>query len=475
MNEPSSSAAGLKSNENRVLDALANAATPLSKGELARQVFGETTGSTQAMISRVTRDLHLRGLIEETQQGRFREVVITEHGRRAALPPLARGPFTRQQFLNLRIAAGGNATRNVESHPLRARNIKHLHSAAAISAHHLAKRSTWTESDELFAQCLLTLMDEQPDGIDAKRDLGEIRPLVARWPKVDIWKAALVEVLALIQDDEERTNNASKLAAELLRLAGDCLTTPETSLLWAAGTGSLLGPLRSSYQSGGGLRSSLVESLRDTLLRGEGVNERMSHYWRARCLIAFGSFRAARHDWPRRPFDMIHNPGDDELSRTADRVGLDVAASGEVNVAIFDHDHFANATILPRVVSRMSALPEGRECVDAIFEDRDGWSAAWNEAHRTLLEDSPAYRTSVAAVQTLPERIPADVSTFEIAQLHAFRCGATGIAIPAVPDGTLKRILRKHVVDNLWSVPMVLSYVAALHTHDLIIPNELSS
>jgi DNA-binding MarR family transcriptional regulator len=472
----------LKSSERRALTALAKADKPLSKGQLAREVFGDVTGSTQAMVTRVTQSLATLGLIEERQDGRFRHVAITDVGKRA-LPKLSdrtlRGGW--ESVLRLEIEDPGGGLRPVRYYPPEARNINHLHGAAVLAINYLAPRSTSQAADERFAQAMLVLIDEKQNAHEeATHDLLTIRSLAASWPQRDLGRARLVELLALIEDPIERSRNAPELARDLLQLAGESLSSPPTALLWSAGAGSILGPLRTATEKITELRPKLVEALRESLRAAQPVSPGMAKYWRARSLVGLGALTVASFDWPHFG-NRLDTTGNDELARKAHKVTEDVLASGEVNIPLLKLERLEDEGLLPRVEQRHGPkLPASPlECIEAIFEDRDGWCDIWRTERTRLLAESSAFRSATDELFALPKRLEegasTEVSAFPVAEEHIFRCGGLISKEPApIADGDLKQKLQTQVQDNLWSKSMVLGYVSALHHRDLIYPNPLS-
>ncbi|UJR83389.1 hypothetical protein [Sandaracinus amylolyticus] len=472
----------LKSNERRALTALVAADAPLSKGDLAKAVFGEVTGSTQSMISRITATLLEHGLIRETQLGRVRVVAPTAAGRaEIQVTPRPDGTLLRARLRDL---AGTN------EHPPRARNIKHLHGAAAIVASELSRRAEWRDEDERFAQAMLALIDEGPDERrDAREDRAAIGQLLWGWPTRDAARGALVDALARLEDPLEREDRARELGSELVRLAGSVAAHPDLALLWSAAAGAILGALRTRTDATDArVRAALANGLRSSLRVAEHTSEEMSRYWRARSLTALGADDAAGADWDALA-RIVVPPRDADRSgveERARRVVLAVRDSAVVNAPLTELDALERRLLATRLAAKMKwpDTSPSSHVIEEIVDRRDRTVSALADVERKLGDGERAELDRARdQVRAVPAKLESDPAAREIASLHARRAsitaaGSAAIAaakqVAPVADGDLKRFLADQVRDNLWSLPMVVGHVAWLARFDKIVRNELS-
>lgn len=216
----------------------------LSKSQLAFEIYGEITGSTQALVSRLTKQLMSDGYVQESKVGRSVIVQLSADGVRYLKRQRQEGLSWASIMLSLRkmnrTASGSeeDVEEDVEEHPWD-RPLVYLRIAARLSANRLAEQPEERKGDCEFGRALLAIIDSRGDGdhtapdwaTNSKRDKELFSNLVSTWPSSDSDRLGIIEATIRFQDPDETREG---LAADLLRLGSRLAPGHADSLLWLA-------------------------------------------------------------------------------------------------------------------------------------------------------------------------------------------------------------------------------------------------
>jgi hypothetical protein len=335
--------------------AMLSNARELSKGDLAKRIYGRDDNSARAMTTRVTGALMLAGLLEERPEGQKRFARLTPRGREVAAEyGSTQRSVSKQKPLEIvSLTDPGPGEEHADDRPR-----FHLRHAALIALANLRPRDN---ADEHYHELLKALIDESSD---PGQDLDAYYRLALSWPIGDP-RRLLGECLARFQDPAQR----GLIAEEVMQAAQQLQPGPD-ALLWASSAIEVARHLLLEGRSvSDGITARGILQQASRLMTATAVHPALAiaaEYRLAKADKVLGATRRAATVWAKvRDMPVKKAGADDPIGRAISAADMLVQRSAAFNASLEPFEEVLVKEIGPRVTR---VLPSA----EAIFRRRAG-------------------------------------------------------------------------------------------------------